>query len=94
VLAGGEGGGPGNGEIAVAINPSLPNEIHSLYEASANEIPAPSRNEMLIREAALVTRFYAPDIDPAQIRDRHAAVLAAKDVAVASGRQGRSSPPG
>jgi hypothetical protein len=40
---------------------------------------------MLIREAALVTRFYAPDIDPAQFRDLHAALLAAKDAANASG---------
>ena len=71
--------------IAVAINPSLPNQIRSLYEASGNEVPAPSRNEMLIREAALVTRFYAPDTDPARFRDLHAALLAAKDAAIASG---------
>lgn len=76
---------PASGEIAVAINPSLPNQIRSLYEASATEVPAPSRNEMLIREAALVTRFYAPDIDPARFRDLHAALLAAKDAAIASG---------
>ncbi len=69
----------------MAINPSLPNQIRSLYEASAAEVPAPSRNEMLIREADLVTRFHAPDIDPARFRDLHAGLLAAKDAAIASG---------
>jgi hypothetical protein len=76
---------PETGARAVEINPSLPNRIRSLYEASATEVPVPSRNEMLIREADLVTRFYAPDIDPARFRDVHAALLAAKDAAIASG---------
>ena len=40
---------------------------------------------MLVREAALVTRFSAPDVDPARFRDLHAALLAAKDAAIASG---------
>ena len=71
--------------IPVDINPSLIDQIRTLYEESANEVPAPSLNEMLIREAALVTRFHAPDIDPAQFRDVHAALLAAKDTAIASG---------
>jgi hypothetical protein len=76
---------PETGARAVEINPSLLNQIRSLYEASAAEVPVPSRNEMLIREGALVTRFYAPDIDPARFRDVHAALLAAKDAAIASG---------
>ena len=40
---------------------------------------------MLLREAALVTRFYAPDTDPAQFSDVHAALLTAKDAAIDSG---------
>ena len=71
--------------IPVDINPSLIDQIRTLYEESANEVPAPSLNEMLIREAALVTRFHARDIDPARFRDLHAALLAAKDAAIASG---------
>lgn len=76
------------GEMALASNPSLPDQIRDLYEKSKNEKPPPSHNEMLIREAALVTKFYAPDIDPAQYRDLHAALLADKDAAIASGLKG------
>ena len=32
-----------------------------------------------------MTRFHAPDVDPARFRDLHAALLAAKDAAIASG---------
>ena len=35
--------------------------------------------------SGLVTRFHARDIDPARFRDLHAALLAAKDAAIASG---------
>lgn len=79
---------PAAEEMAMASNPSLPDQIRDLYEKSKNEKPPPSHNEMLIREAALVTKFYAPDIDPARHRDLHAALLADKDAAIASGLKG------
>ncbi len=75
-------------ELAMASNPSLPDQIRDLYEKSKNEKPAPSHNEMLMREAALVTKFYAPDVDPAHFRDLHATLLAHKDEAIRSGATG------
>lgn len=69
---------------------SLPQQIQDLYTLAQQEAEPPSQNEMLIREAALVTRFYAPDIDPAKFADLHAALLADKDEAIASGATGEA----
>jgi hypothetical protein len=79
---------PAAEEAAMAANPSLPDQIRKLHEDAQHEPVPPSRNEMLIREAALVTSHYAPDVDPARHRDLHAAMLADKDAALASGAHG------
>lgn len=64
-------------------------KIQQLHESFSAQNTKPHHHEMIIKEAALVTNHYAPEVDTMQYRELHAQFLIDKDAAITSGLKGK-----
>lgn len=73
-----------------AAEPSVVDKIRGLYASYSAQTNTPDPHEVLINEAATVTKHFVPEADPSKYRDLHAEFLNEKDTVVATGITGRA----
>ena len=75
--------------VAGASDDPLPEKIRQLHASAHAKGAPPDGNEVLMDEAAMVTKHHVPGFDPGKIRGIHADILREKDDITASGLKGR-----
>jgi hypothetical protein len=77
-------------EASAAAEPSLTDQIRSLYASFLTQREPADPHERLISEAAIVVKHHVPEADPSKYRDLHAEFLKEKDAVIATGITGQS----